>query len=221
MRDVIVLADGDDAGEAAARDVRSALEARGPARAHRPPTAGHGLQRSVGGRHASHRGGACDEHRQSHRLRQPGRRRHRRSRGGSRSARWTGREDRHRPRRSLRTRRAGKSCDAEEGGPRRLRGVAVETEEGRLPRDGARQVHRRGERGSRRARPEAGRHPDRTCAIRRAVPRAGRHRLRRPRHQRPPRNLADPRARASAAGLPAASTRRRAARRVRRRCNRR
>ena len=48
------------------------------------------------------------------------------------------------------------------------------------------------ENGGRRARPEAGGHPDRTGAIRRAVPRAGRHRLRRPRHQRPSRNLADP-----------------------------
>ena len=44
-----------------------------------------------------------------------------------------------------------------------------------------------------RARADAGRHPDRPRANRRAVPRAGRHRLRRPRHQRPSRNLADPR----------------------------
>ena len=40
VRDVIVLADGDDPGEAAARDCALALEAGGPPRAHRPPAAG-------------------------------------------------------------------------------------------------------------------------------------------------------------------------------------
>ena len=114
-----------------------------------------------------------------------------------------------RSRRALRARSAGAARRAEEGGPRRLRGAAGAAEEGRLPGDGARRGHRRGKRRHGRARPDAGRHPDRPRASRRAVPRAGRHRLRRSRHQRPPRNLADPRARAFAAGWRAASSRRR------------
>ena len=64
VRDVIVLADGDDAGEAAARDCALALEARGPARAHRPPTAGDGFQRHAARPRAPRRGGRAmsDEH---------------------------------------------------------------------------------------------------------------------------------------------------------------
>ena len=48
VRDVIVLADGDEPGEAAAQDCCPALEARRAARSHRPPAARHGLQRSAG-----------------------------------------------------------------------------------------------------------------------------------------------------------------------------
>ena len=40
VREVVVLADGDDPGEAAARAARPAMEARGPAGAHRPAAAG-------------------------------------------------------------------------------------------------------------------------------------------------------------------------------------
>ena len=129
----------------------------------------------------------------SERTREPDRRRHRRGRGHSRSAGRAGREDRDRSRRALRARGAGAARRAEEGRPRRLRGAARAAEEGRLPGDGARRGHRRGKRRHGRARPDAGRHPDRPRAVGRAVPRAGRHRLRRPRHQRPSRDLADPR----------------------------
>ena len=77
------------------------------------------------------------------------------------------------------------------------------------------------ESGDGRARTDAGRHPDRTRAVGRTVPRPGRHRLRRPRHQRPSRDLADPRqGLPPLAGAPLLRGRRRA-RRVRRRCNRR
>ena len=62
-----------------------------------------------------------------------------------------------------------------------------------MPGDGARRRHRRGKRRYRRARADAGRYPDRPRANRRTVPYPGRRRLRRPRHQRPSRNLADPR----------------------------
>ncbi len=62
-----------------------------------------------------------------------------------------------------------------------------------LPRDRARRSHRRGKRRYGRARRRAGRHPDRPRADRRTVPYAGRNRLRRSRHQRPSRDLADPR----------------------------
>ena len=65
-------------------------------------------------------------------------------------------------------------------------------QEGGLPRHRARRGHRRGKRGYWRARTDAGRHPDRPRADRRTVPRAGRHRLRRSRHQRPSRDLANP-----------------------------
>ena len=40
VRDVIVLADGDEAGEAAARDCALRWKRRGPARSHRPPAVG-------------------------------------------------------------------------------------------------------------------------------------------------------------------------------------
>ena len=94
VRDVIVLADGDEAGEAAARDCALALEARGPARAHRPPAAGNGLQRSADGPRAPHRGGRAMNSDHDERSRGADRRRHRRGRGDSRSAGRTGREDR-------------------------------------------------------------------------------------------------------------------------------
>ena len=68
-----------------------------------------------------------------------------------------------------------------------------QAEEGRLPGDGARRGHRRGKRRYGRARADAGRYPDRPRASGRTVPHAGRHRLRRSRHQRPSRDLADPR----------------------------
>ena len=126
-----------------------------------------------------------------------------------------------RSRRAVHARSAGAARGAEEGRSRRLRGAARAAEEGRLPGDGARRGHRRGKRRCGRARPDAGRHPDRPRASRRAVSRAGRHRLRRSRHQRPSRDLADPRQ-----GLPplAGAPLLRgdaAARRVPRRCNRR
>ena len=54
IRDVIVLADGDDPGEAAARRLRLALEAGGSPRAHRPPAAGDGFQRHAGGSRVPH-----------------------------------------------------------------------------------------------------------------------------------------------------------------------
>ena len=47
--DVIVLADGDEAGEAAAHDCALALEARRAARAHSPTTARDGFQRHAAG----------------------------------------------------------------------------------------------------------------------------------------------------------------------------
>ena len=93
----------------------------------------------------------------------------------------------------LRARGAGAARGAEEGRSRRFRGAARAVEEGRLPGNGARRGHRRGKRRHGRARTDAGRYPDRPRAVRRTVPRAGRHRLRRSRHQRPPRDLADPR----------------------------
>ena len=94
VRDVIVLADGDDPGEAAARDCALALEARRAPRAHRPPAAGDGFQRHAGGPRAPHRGGRAMNERRSERTREPDRRRHRRGRGHPRSAGRTGREDR-------------------------------------------------------------------------------------------------------------------------------
>ena len=87
---------------------------------------------------------------------------------------------------------------AEERRPRRVRGAARAVEECGLPGDGARRGYRRGEWRVRRARPDAGRYPDRSGAVGRVVPCAGRNRLRRPRHQWPPGDLADPRQ-----GLPA------------------
>jgi hypothetical protein len=44
LRDVIVLFDGDEAGEGAAPRLCPALQARGPARSHRSPATGAGLQ---------------------------------------------------------------------------------------------------------------------------------------------------------------------------------
>ncbi len=71
-----------------------------------------------------------------------------------------------RSRRALCARRSGAPRGAEEGRPRRVRGAARAVEEGRLPGDGARRRHRRGERRYRRARTDAGRHPDRPRAVR-------------------------------------------------------
>ena len=116
---------------------------------------------------------------------------------------------------------AGAARGAEEGRPRRLRGAAGAVEEGRLPGDGARRGHRRGKRRHGRARTDAGRHPDRPRANGRTVPRARTApasptststAIARPGRSAP---------RASAAGWRAASSRRRRARRVPRRCNRR
>ena len=77
------------------------------------------------------------------------------------------------------------------------------------------------ERRRRRARTDAGRYPDRTRAIGRTVSHGGRHRLRRPRHQRPPGDLADPcQGLPPLAGAPLLRGDARA-RRVRRPCNRR
>ena len=83
--------------------------------------------------------------------------------------------------------------------------AAFEALRSQLKKAGCRVTHAAilGERRRRRARPDAGRHPDRSRAISRTVPRPGRHRLRRSRHQRPPRDLADPRERLSPlAGAP-------------------
>ena len=93
VRDVIVLADGDDAGEAAARDCAMAMEAGGAPRAHRPPTARNGFQRHAGGSRAPHRGGRAMNGDDTKRTREPHRRRHRCGRGHSRPAGRTGRED--------------------------------------------------------------------------------------------------------------------------------
>ena len=147
VRDVIVLADGDDPGEAAAQRLRLALEAGGPPRAHRPPAARDGFQRSAAGPRASASRRARDEQRrQSRRTRKPDRRRHRCGRGHPRSAGRAGRKDRRRSRRAVHARGAGAARGAEERGPRRFRGAAGAAEEGRLPGDGARRGDRRGER---------------------------------------------------------------------------
>ena len=46
---MIVLADGDEPGEAAARDCALRWKREGPARAHRPPTDRDGFQRHAAG----------------------------------------------------------------------------------------------------------------------------------------------------------------------------
>ena len=104
------------------------------------------------------------------------RRRHRCGRGNPRSAGGLGRKDCHRSWRSLCARRPGTARCAQGRRSRRLRDSAGAAEGGGLPGDGARRGHRRGERRHRRARPDAGRHPDRAwrrrliCSTRRTAP---------------------------------------------------
>ena len=54
VRDVIVLADGDDPGEAAARDCAWRWKREGASRAYRPPAAGNGFQRHADGPRVPH-----------------------------------------------------------------------------------------------------------------------------------------------------------------------
>ena len=115
VRDVIVLADGDDPGEAAARDCAWRWKREGRrVRIARPP---HGMDFNdlLIGSAAPHRGGGAMSTDDYDRTRGPGRRRHRRGRGRPRSAGRTGREDRDRSRRALCTGHSGRACGAEEG----------------------------------------------------------------------------------------------------------
>ena len=94
VRDVIVLADGDDPGEAAARDCAWRWKREGRrVRIARPPQ-GMDFNDHADGPRAPHRGGRAMNSDASERTREPDRRRHRRGRGDSRSAGRTGREDR-------------------------------------------------------------------------------------------------------------------------------
>ena len=142
VRDVIVLADGDDAGEAAARDCAWRWKREGRrVRIARPPQGmdfNDMLVRRRGGRAMTD-----NEHRTAEETDRGG---HRRRRGDPRSAGGPGREDQARSRRAVHAGGAGASGGAEEGRSRRLRDAARAAEEGRLPGDGARRGARRGER---------------------------------------------------------------------------
>ena len=137
VRDVIVLADGDEPGEAAAQDCARRWKREGRrVRIARPPQ-GMDFNDLLKARTPLSRR-ARDEPRRHPRTRSADRRRHRRRRGNPRSAGRIGREDRRRSWRALHARGAGGARGAQDRRPRRLRGAAVATEESRMPGDGAR-----------------------------------------------------------------------------------
>ena len=221
VRDVIVLADGDEAGEAAARDCAWRWKREGRrVRIARPPQ-GMDFNDHAAGPRAPHRGGRAmngDETNEPENLiaaaidaaedvRDP--------------LEGLVEKDGDRSRRAVHAGGAGAACRAEERRSRRVRGTACSVEGCGLPGDGARRGYRRGKRRYWRARPDAGRHPDRpradrpSCSTRRtepASPTSTSTATGRPGRSAP---------RASAAGWRAASSRRRRARRVPRHCNRR
>ena len=138
VRDVIVLADGDEPGEAAAQDCARRWKREGRrVRIARPPQ-GMDFNDLLKAAQSVFHGGRAMNPDATVEPDQLIARRHRRRRGNARSACRIGREDRRRSRRALHARGAGGPRGAQAGQPRRLRGAAVATEESRVPGDGAR-----------------------------------------------------------------------------------